>query len=261
MVRFTTNLFALLRALVPPGAFGQVRWQKGRGRRGFTLIELLVVIAVIALLAALLLPALSRARETAKAVTCLNNVRQLGIASSTYSLDNKGSLPAFWNWLTNQPRDLTTGTLYPYVKSKSVYLCPTEKFTLGAAPVTNVPPPAPALGCRRNYSYAMNCIICHDSDLTKFVDPTRTLVFMEATLDVQDFSGLVGPPTSASVWSNSSAMAARHNGSGHMVFGDSHVARVKDKTAKTLARSKRFWLPRPSTESITVMFTQSLPDP
>ena len=242
---------------LPPLA-GPAKSPSARARGGFTLIELLIVIAIIALLAALLLPALSRSRETARATTCLNNVRQVGLAAGTYSLDYKGYLPFFLNWLNTRPRDLTTGSLYPYVKTKAVYLCPTDKLALESTRGAVVPPPAPAPGSRRDYSYGMNCIICHDSELSKFVAPTRTLVFMEATLDERDYSGMVGP---VSFWHNSSIMAARHNGSGHLVFGDFHVARVKGNAAKTLARSKRFWLPGPTTDPRSLSFTMGVPDP
>lgn len=64
-----------------------------RGRRGFTLIELLVVIAVLAILAALLLPALRRASERAQGVYCLGNTRQLGLAWQLYADDHGERLP------------------------------------------------------------------------------------------------------------------------------------------------------------------------
>src|SRR4051812_14045394 len=63
-----------------------------RRQRGFTLIELLVVIGIIALLIALLLPALSRVRGQAKSVECQSNMRQIVIAMAAYAVENKGWL-------------------------------------------------------------------------------------------------------------------------------------------------------------------------
>jgi len=63
------------------------------GKRAFTLIELLIVIAIIALLLAILMPSLRRARNQAKGVTCRNNLKQIGLAFTLYTEDNEGKFP------------------------------------------------------------------------------------------------------------------------------------------------------------------------
>ena len=97
------------------------REQKNRAGRAFTLIELLVVIAIIAILAAMLLPALSRAKETGRRIACMSNLRQLGIAAHMYVDDNHGIYPVRSN------SDRWPDKFYDsYGKNVKLLLCPTD---------------------------------------------------------------------------------------------------------------------------------------
>jgi prepilin-type N-terminal cleavage/methylation domain-containing protein/prepilin-type processing-associated H-X9-DG protein len=118
--------------------------------RAFTLIELLVVIAVIAILAALLLPALANAKEQGRCINCRSNLKQLQLCWEMYGNDNGGTLcPNNWvfsmdmgalltssSWCLGDARTDTTtsniqaGLLYPYDRSPGIYHCPSDMSTI-----------------------------------------------------------------------------------------------------------------------------------
>jgi prepilin-type N-terminal cleavage/methylation domain-containing protein len=108
-------------------------------RRGFTLIELLVVISIIAVLAAMLLPAIGLVKSSARSSVCMNNLRQFGIGFMTYASDNEGSLTSgLWNQqldeLLNDTGDVIPqvwdNTALAWVKRINISRCP-------SAPVAN----------------------------------------------------------------------------------------------------------------------------
>ena len=91
---------------------------QNRKRNAFTLIELLVVIAIIAILAAILFPVFAQAREKARQVSCLSNVKQAGLAFNMYVQDYDEVTPSL-----GASRDWW-GLIYPYTKNTGIYLCP-----------------------------------------------------------------------------------------------------------------------------------------
>jgi len=101
-------------------------------RRGFTLVELLVVIAIIAILMAILLPALQRVKKQARAVVCQSNLRQWGLYFSLYVNDNDGKFMV-WKYQDEEPGDGTwIVSLRPYYErgGEEIALCPVATKTI-----------------------------------------------------------------------------------------------------------------------------------
>lgn len=101
-----------------------IRHRFSSGRRGFTLIELLVVIAIIGILAAMLFPAFSQARESARRAVCLSNLRQVGMALQMYTMDNNERLPGPGASGREWPV-----SLQPYMKSTQILVCSSDSHS------------------------------------------------------------------------------------------------------------------------------------
>jgi prepilin-type N-terminal cleavage/methylation domain-containing protein len=212
-------------------------------RQGFTLIELLAVIGTIAILAALLLPILSKAKIKAQRTACFSNLRQLGLAWQMYYTDNNGYLvpsfpesPEVWvqGNVTNaveavNPSLIQQGRLYHYVQSIPTYHCPGDKGIsiagkivtplrsysmnsfMGARDPSLPPIPETAAGYVSFFA--------KDSDLPR---PSERFVLIdEDERSINDGFFITDP--SAHTWFDFPALSRhRHNFSFSLNFGDGH---------------------------------------
>ncbi len=231
-------------------------------RQAFSLIELLVVIAVISILAALLFPVFSRAREAGRSTSCLSNLKQLGAAVTLYLQDFDETFPmsrfpdathpisGCTAHTPTYPEDRLHGTSYnwkraiaPYVKSLAVFQCPSNGHRMDVGGYndaegdeTNVYYPASQ---HLANSYAYNGSFFHEGVpacwygepwerprwLTEIDAPANLIFMLESRMSYPDLGGWMitgGGPNNGAV-----GAFQTHNGMCNWLFADQHAKRVK----------------------------------
>jgi prepilin-type N-terminal cleavage/methylation domain-containing protein/prepilin-type processing-associated H-X9-DG protein len=244
---------------------------------GFTLVELLVVIGIIAILIALLLPALARAREQARTIACAAKIHQIGVASLAYANRNQGYLPvavlgpglkggfsesAIWATSQRGILDFTQGTLIPDLGgpqiAEELFKCPSHDEPRRLSEFHDVP----YMAC--NFSYVFNWEVVHGFDvsrgwqsrqITEIRSPSRKILLFENgdTPALNSAPAAYGPYTGYP--QAHLLIATRHHNRSNAFFADGHVELFDSLTLKDESINK-------DTDSpVYVMYFQLLTEP
>jgi prepilin-type N-terminal cleavage/methylation domain-containing protein len=219
-------------------------------RQGFTLIELLLVISIIAILAALLMPALAIAQAKGKRTACLNNLKQCVLSFQMYSADNDGKLAPNYplkqgdsnSWVLGDmkvPSDSTNltfirqGKLFPYASQVALYRCPADPSRTGGVPWVRSYSMNGWIGSRYMETYPRSSgfrSFVRDSELAAAGPATIWVIADEHEASIDDAWFLVTMDDSQPF---ASFPATRHERSYGLSFGDGHAEFYKLRDSKT----------------------------